>query len=76
VVSSACVIVIFLLSGLGLKTDDLAQVREKDAVRKLGATPLEDERRRVGPEAGPTSASCIAVFPQECMGQLASFGPT
>ena len=33
------------------------------------------KRRQLGPEVGPTSAfySCI---PQECMGQLGSFGPT
>ena len=31
--------------------------------------------RQVGPEAGPTSAF-LDVLSQECMGQLASFGPT
>ena len=36
---------------------------------------LERERRQVGPEVGPTSAF-TAVFPQEFMGQLSSFGPT
>jgi hypothetical protein len=35
----------------------------------------EGERRQVGPEVGPTPAF-IPVLPLECVGQLASFGPT
>ena len=34
------------------------------------------ERYQVGPEVGPTSAFCSLVFPQECIGKFASFGPT
>jgi hypothetical protein len=36
----------------------------------------ESERRRVGPEYKATFSLFIAAFSQECMGQLASFGPT
>jgi hypothetical protein len=38
----------------------------RDVVRK---------NAKVGPEFGPTSA-LLAAFPQECMGQLPSSGPT
>jgi hypothetical protein len=41
--------------------------------REAPATQSEQE---VGPEVGPTAAFSLAAFPQECMGQLASFGPT
>ena len=33
-------------------------------------------RRQVGSGVGPTSASFVAALPQECMGPLASLGPT
>ena len=58
-------------------TQQLSSGCWRRSTRRASSTlsPASSERRQVGPEVGPTSAfySCI---PPECMGQLASFGPT